>query len=266
MEIKKTENQYKEKTLSAPLGMELKAEGDSRSVKGYFSAFNVIDSDGDMIMPGAFSKSINDRGPLSSGNRKIAHLAFHDTRRPVGTITELKEDEKGLYFESTIGTHSEGENAWKMYKEGVIREHSIGFRYLWDKAEFVAVEEGKIEALLTAYPGSDVEAIKTHGGYYKLNEVKLYEGSFVTFGANPETPNETKSEEEIKQLFEELEEKSNLFLSDLKKITSADPVKEQEFLQLLHSYKSLALRKPSIKDTQKEQADEPKSTFLSFIK
>ena len=39
-------------------------------VSGYFASFDTIDSDNDVIRKGAFKKSIQERGPLSSGNRR----------------------------------------------------------------------------------------------------------------------------------------------------------------------------------------------------
>ena len=72
----------------------------SRQVKGYFSSFDTIDSDRDVIRKGAFSKSINERGPQSSGNRKIAHLRNHDWEQQIGNPIELFEDSKGLGFVS----------------------------------------------------------------------------------------------------------------------------------------------------------------------
>ena len=47
-------------------------------VTGYFSQFNSIDLDGDVIMPGAFTKTIAERGPDSS-KPEIAYLRQHDT-------------------------------------------------------------------------------------------------------------------------------------------------------------------------------------------
>ena len=47
-----------------------------REVAMYLSKFNTIDSDNDMIIKGAFEKSIKERGPKSSSNRNIAFQFF----------------------------------------------------------------------------------------------------------------------------------------------------------------------------------------------
>jgi len=129
-------------------------------VTGYFSQFGEVDSDGDMIVKGAFSKSIMENGPESQKQR-IVHLYQHDVSKPLGKPYMLKEDDYGLYFESKIVETSYGQDVLKLYEAGVINEHSIGF---------VTVK------------GQPKE------GYMEIQEVKLFEGSTVTFGANENTP------------------------------------------------------------------------------
>ena len=129
-------------------------------VTGYFSSFGNVDSDGDMILPGAFKKTLQENGPESIKQR-ILHLYQHDATRPVAKPSVLKEDMKGLYFESTIAKTRDGLDLLEMYEKGIIDEHSIGFR---------TVKEQKKD------------------NHNELIELKLWEGSSVTWGANPETP------------------------------------------------------------------------------
>src|SRR5689334_429049 len=95
-------------------------------VVGYFSAFNNKDSDGDIILPGSFAKSIKERGPKSAKPR-IKHLLDHDKRKAVAVIQELDEDEIGLKYESKAGRHTDGQDWLKMCEDGIVTEHSIGF-------------------------------------------------------------------------------------------------------------------------------------------
>jgi HK97 family phage prohead protease len=141
----------------------------SRKVSFYLSAFDLMDSDNDIIRKGAFTKSINERGPVSNSNRKIAFLRYHNWEMPIGKFLELSEDSKGLYAVAELGSSTLGEDALHDYKDGIIREHSIGFQYVKDKISFI--EDKNIEA----------------GGYFDIAEVKLWEGSAVTFGANEHT-------------------------------------------------------------------------------
>jgi HK97 family phage prohead protease len=124
-------------------------------VTGYYSVFGNIDSDGDMIMPGAFLKTIQDNGP--EGKNRIMHLWQHNPNEPIGKPSVLKEDTYGLYFETKLADTSRGKDTLKLYEAGVINEHSIGFN--------TVKKESK----------SDHTA---------LLELKLWEGSTVTWGAN----------------------------------------------------------------------------------
>lgn len=129
-------------------------------VSGYFSAFGNVDSDGDIMMPGAFKRSIQDWGPEGKG--RIKHLLNHDPSKPLGKIQVLKEDEYGLYYESKVGTHTLGKDYIKMIESGLIAEHSIGFKTLREQ--------------------------KADNGN-QIHEVMLFEGSSLTaWGANEATP------------------------------------------------------------------------------
>ena len=129
-------------------------------VSGYFSAFGNVDSDGDIMMPGAFKRSIQDWGPEGKG--RIKHLLNHDPSKPLGKIQVLKEDNYGLYYESKIGSHALGADYVKMIESGLIAEHSIGFKTLREQK----ANEGN-----------------------QIHEVMLFEGSSLTaWGANEATP------------------------------------------------------------------------------
>ena len=222
--------------------LEVKADIENGIVEGYFSGFGNIDSDQDRILKGAFSKSIKEHGPDSSINRKIAHLAYHDTTRPLGVLQELKEDETGLYFRSKMGSHTEGQDFLKMYQEGIIREHSIGFNYIADKIKQTTErdEEGREYSV------------------WDISEVKLWEGSAVVFGANSETPNLSivKSQEDINKHLEEINERMEVFiksLTDGKLSEKYNNLFTLELMQLKQQYNSLLqFEKPS-KDTLQDQ-------------
>lgn len=143
-------------------------------VTGYFSIFGNIDSDEDMIMPGAYSKT------LSENYRRIKHLYQHDPWRPMSGTNKgnlvVKEDAKGLYFESTISQTSWGKDTIMLYDDGVVDEHSVGFQTI---------------------KSNDREK------YRELTELKLWEGSTVTWGANQMARSKTgvlEPEELIKKM------------------------------------------------------------------
>jgi uncharacterized protein len=132
-------------------------------VEGYFSAFGNVDSDNEMVQKGAFKKSIQERGP--SGKARIKHLKNHNPDNLIGKILELKEDETGLYFRSQLSKATMGQDALILYQEGIFTEHSIGYQVLQSKSE--------------EYNSKKVRV---------LTELKLWEGSAVTWGANENTP------------------------------------------------------------------------------
>lgn len=225
----------------------------SRKVKGYFASFDTLDSDMDVIRKGAFAKSIQERGADSLGNRKIAHLRNHDWEHQIGKIVELKEDSIGLMFVSELGRSSKGVDAFLDYQDGILREHSIGFNYIQDKIKFV--EDSKLN----------------DGGHFEIVEVKLWEGSAVTFGANSLTPviDVAKSENDQLKAFDELNKMSEKFFNALKNGKGTDERLqnlEAMFKQIQQVQKSLIEMKPDIKSTLlNEPKDADRLKFLLSI-
>ena len=130
---------------------ELKADDDTRRISGFGSVFGNTDSQGDIVMPGAFAKSIARRKPVM--------LWQHDTAQPLGVWDTAEERAKGLYLDGPIGTKGICEYAYEQAKMGSVTGLSIGFS-------------------TTKY---SIDATK---GVRKLEEVELYEVSLVTFPAN----------------------------------------------------------------------------------
>lgn len=132
-----------------------------RTVSGYFTSFNVLDSDGDIGRKGMFARTLQEQGPKSAKPR-IKHLLNHDPSKPLGVPLDLIEDDFGLFYLSEIGTHNLGEDFLKMADSGLITEHSYGYKIIREKR----IQEGN-----------------------ELLEVKLWEGSSLTaWGANEFTP------------------------------------------------------------------------------
>lgn len=240
---------------------------EERIVKGYFSSFGVVDSDADRGNKGMFANSINQNGPDSKSNRKIAHLAYHDLTRPSGKIIELKEDDFGLYFASKMGTHRDGDDALRMYKEGIIREHSYGFEYIPDKMEFIPLDEDKIKVMGL----EDNKAVEFYGGIFDLMEVKLYEGSYVVFGANSETPNlsEVKNQEDLNNILDNLDQRVEILAKAIKDGNYQEKYSNMfdvELKQIQRSYKDLINFEPSgdthKADTLKRQSVKRNDQFI----
>lgn len=131
----------------------------SRTVTGYFSRFGNVDHDGDIMMPGSLTKTIKERG--LDGKKLIPHILDHNIHDTLKMLSKPKLYEKsdGGYFESLVSDTTNGIDTLKLYRDGVIDQHSFGFKALR--------KEDK-------------------QGYREIKEVLLYEISTVTLGANEE--------------------------------------------------------------------------------
>lgn len=192
-----------------------------RIVEGYFSTWGIVDADNEELMPGAYSKSIKENGP---GARKprIMHLWQHSVHHPMHRFIEdqsILEDAKGLFFRSHITPTTYGKDALLLYDDGVIDEHSVGIQTIKDQ--------------------------KASAGHKQLTEVKLWEGSTVTWGANWDTPvTDMKSltQEEKIQIAEKYNERIEVLCKSLRDGTYTDDtfiLLEIQLKQIQGHYESL---------------------------
>ncbi len=93
-------------------------------VLGYASLFGRTDLSGDRIRPGAFARSLRERGA-----RGIRMLWQHDPARPIGVWTRLEEDRHGLLAEGRLALDTaQGREAFALLAAGALDGLSIGFR------------------------------------------------------------------------------------------------------------------------------------------
>lgn len=136
-------------------------------VRVKFASFGNKDSAGDILIRGCFAKSINDRGPESATNRKIAFLWQHDRTDPIGRVLRIEELEDGAYADvqlSNFDAVPNAKRAWYQLNDGDINQFSFGYQYVWDKMEYDEAEDAFI-----------------------VKEVVLHEISVVTLGCNERT-------------------------------------------------------------------------------
>lgn len=115
---------------------------------GYASRFGSVDQGGDVVLPGAYTKS------LASG-RTPAMLWQHRSDSPIGIWVSAKEDATGLRVEGKLDLNTiKGREAHSLLKLGAIKGLSIGYRTI--EAEQIGNER-------------------------HLKEVDLWEISLVTF-------------------------------------------------------------------------------------
>ena len=140
---------------------------DGGSVTGYAATFDRIpDSYGDVIAPGAFTKSLERWAALKADGKYIPLLYGHSTDDPaynIGRVIEATEDDKGLRVVAEFDADNEkAQYVRKLVQEG--RLYQFSFAYSVNDAGTVELEDG--------------------GEAYELRDVELYEVSLVQIPAN----------------------------------------------------------------------------------
>jgi HK97 family phage prohead protease len=148
------------------------------TVSGYGAVFNNRDNGGDVIMPGAFQKSLRDHGlPLILFQHKADEC-------PVGVCVDAHENSRGLWVKAELpkdDTFVAGRLVPQLKRKGM-RGMSIGYR------------------------AQEIERRKSDNARL-LKQVRLYEVSFVSMPMNPEANVESIKHlhpEDIADQFDEL--------------------------------------------------------------
>ncbi len=132
--------------------LQLKSVSDAQgSFEGLLSPFGNIDEGGDVVERSAYSKTLKDQGPT----RPL--LWQHDTSMPIGELV-LEERSEGLWCKGQLlMALPEAQKAYLLIKARIVKGLSIGFESIQDYVE---------------------------NGIRHLKEIRLYEGSIVTFPMN----------------------------------------------------------------------------------
>jgi HK97 family phage prohead protease len=149
--------------------IQVKAGPDDGLVEGQFTAYASVfgnkDSYGDVVMPGAFTKTLADW--LKSGN-PIPLLFGHNMSDPdynIGGVVSAEEDAVGLKVTAQLDLENpKALQTYRMLKGRRINQMSFAY--------------DEIESGTAQHDGESV---------WELRELKLYEVSVVTIGANQET-------------------------------------------------------------------------------
>lgn len=133
------------------LTLEIKADADARTIEGLGSVFNNVDGGGDIVLPGAFAKSIAVKMPKM--------LWQHKSDMVIGKWDEVRETPEGLFLKGRLLKTTLGNDAYELALNGAIDGLSIG--YSTKDSEF-----------------------DRKSGTRKLKAVELHEVSLVTFPMN----------------------------------------------------------------------------------
>jgi HK97 family phage prohead protease len=133
-------------------------EEEAGRFSGYGSIFGNTDLGNDVIMRGAFTKTLARQSP-----KNVKMLYQHKTDMPIGVFTKIEEDEKGLHVEGKLALGTQlGKDVHELMKMGALDGLSIGFR--------------------TKPKGHHYD---TRSKKRIINDVELMEISVVTFPMNP---------------------------------------------------------------------------------
>lgn len=128
---------------------------------GYGSVFDNVDSVGDIIEAGAFTKTLKQ---FKGGVKKLPILWQHSSAEPIGVYTEMREDESGLFVKGQINLEvQKGKEAYSLLKQGAISGLSIGYYasdYFIDKKGVRIIKEIKLfEISLVTFPANDLARV-----------------------------------------------------------------------------------------------------------
>jgi len=143
--------------------VEFKTTDDEKgNVEAVFSVFNNLDSDGDVVLPGAIKSGFKDD--------QVPMVFAHKWDQPIGKGKIVQEDDKAVFKGKFFMGTEAGKEAYNLAKEmGDLQEWSFGFRINdYEVAEFQ----------------KDGESV---GDVRYLKDLEVYEVSPVLVGANRQT-------------------------------------------------------------------------------
>lgn len=142
--------------------------------EGYGNVFNVVDSYGDIVLPGAFAESLADHKAKGTLPKLLWQ---HDEAQPIGVWNEMFEDEHGLYCKGRLILEVEkARECHALMKAGAIDGLSIGGEPIEPEKVYgyQLAERGIHLAEGDAYPNGQFRLVDTW---------HLWEVSPVTFPA-----------------------------------------------------------------------------------
>lgn len=119
---------------------------------GYASVFDQVDQSGDIVMPGAFRKSL-----ARKSKAPIRMLFQHDPKEPIGVWDKIIEDDIGLWVEGRlVADVARADELQHLIHNHALDGLSIGFRTVRARKEPTT-------------------------GYRRIHQIDLWEISIVTF-------------------------------------------------------------------------------------
>jgi HK97 family phage prohead protease len=141
------------KTTKQRMRMEIKEISSAGEFDGLLSVYNVVDLGKDLVEPGAFTKTIQEHGA------EVPLLWQHQTANPIGKLS-LVDGPDALHVKGQLLMElPQAQQAYLLIKSGIVKGLSIGYDTVKDAMD---------------------------GTVRRLKELRLWEGSIVTFPMLPQ--------------------------------------------------------------------------------
>ncbi len=197
-EIKSPPRDNLSRSVSFTLTRDAADNGDGLTFEGYGAVFNSptrIDSwEGtfdEQIAPGAFRKSLRERTPkfqFDHGHHPLIGSI------PIGTISDIQEDDRGLYVQARLGQHMIIDLIREAIASGAIDGMSFRFSVVrdeWQDRDGNPVKPEEVDQILYRDPDGRGPLLRT------LKEVKVAEVGPVVWPAYNDTSASVRSIVEI---------------------------------------------------------------------
>ena len=143
-------------------------DGDAGWIEGYASTFNNLDLQREVVRPGCWAKSIQERVPAGRVKLMVRHYAHGgDVLECVGGITEANEDDVGLWFHAELSSVQMAQDVRVKVGEGLIGHSSVGYApvrwadIIWSDGEPAVelLEARWLETTLTNMPANELAVL-----------------------------------------------------------------------------------------------------------
>lgn len=198
-----------------------KFEVEDRKIAGYPIVWGEKNDYDEIVLKGATLNSLNARGASASKN-PIVVLNQHRQAEILCRPTVLQEDDYGLYFEGeVISGVQHADEALAQIRQGVLKQLSYGFDYVWDNNK--------------TYYDEVTDAII-------LREIKIWEISVVTFSSGESAQLRSYKESQIRSILgkytkEQISDLQNLLsLTDGAATSTHEETKEDLFTQIINKF------------------------------
>lgn len=187
--------EFKDETLDVRFDIKAMEDDEKGEFSGYGSIFGNKDLGNDVVVEGAFAKSIGRKGA-----KAVKMLYQHRADEPIGVFDEIIEDRRGLKVKGRLAMGTQrGREVYELMKMGAIDGLSIGYRV--DAKGYDYDDKGKRRY---------------------LKSVDLMEISAVTFPMNPKARiSAVKSDRTVREWEEVLRDAAELSRSEAKVAASA---------------------------------------------